>query len=47
VVGELHIILSKLKERLETAELERSKVVTVVRGDSPSQATTASSTYCT
>jgi hypothetical protein len=47
VVGELHIILSRLKERLEAAELEKSKVVTVVRRDSPSQATTASSTYCT
>jgi hypothetical protein len=47
VAGELQIILSRVKDRLEAAELEKSKVVTIVRGGSPSQATIASSTYCT
>ena len=46
VVGELQIILTKVKENLEADEFERGKSIGVLRGNSPSQATNASSTYC-
>ena len=47
VAGELQAILFKVNARLEADELEKSKGVTILRGNSPSQATTASSAYCT
>lgn len=45
VVGELQVIL-KANARPEADELEKGKGVAILRGDSPSQATTASSAYC-
>jgi len=46
VVGELQIILSRVKEKFEAEALGKNKDATIIRGTSPSQ-TTASSTYCT
>lgn len=46
VVGELQIFLSVIQERLQAEELERNKPIAESRVDSPSQATTTSSTYC-
>jgi hypothetical protein len=47
LVGELQIILSRVKEGFEAEAPGKNKDATIVRGTSPSQATTASSTYCT
>jgi hypothetical protein len=46
VVGELQLFLSMMQEKLQAEELERSKPNIVSRMESPSQTTTASSTYC-
>ncbi|KAI9815250.1 MAG: hypothetical protein M1827_002730 [Pycnora praestabilis] len=45
VVGELQVFLSGVQKRLEADELEKHRHIAALRMESPSQATTVSSTY--
>jgi hypothetical protein len=47
VVGELQVFLSVIKEKLAAEDLQKNQITITSRVESPSQATTASSTYCT
>ena len=47
VVGELQVFLSVIQKKLQVEDPERNKPTAVSRVESPSQATTTSSAYCT